>query len=64
MCWICDKARRLPQKEALELIASAIRNGGAKRCLDQTVGELVGEPEPEVDKDAESAWERGRRGTR
>lgn len=62
MCQVCEKARALPKHEALKLIAQAMQQRGAQKCLDALVGELVGEPAPKVDPEAESAWESRRRG--
>jgi hypothetical protein len=62
MCDICKIAKTLPKHEALRLIAQAMQQRGAASCLDEVVGELAGEPTPKVDRDAEAAWESGRRG--
>ena len=61
MCDICDKARKLPKAKALEAVAQAMQKRGFPPCLDRLVGELVGEPEPKVDRAAEQAWESRRR---
>lgn len=63
MCATCDVARKLPRPEALKVIARAMTRKGFPQCLDKLVGELVGEPEPTVDRATERAWEK-RRGSR
>lgn len=62
MCTTCERAKRLPRTEALKVVAQGMALRGYPKCLDKLVGELVGEPEPEVDRDAERAWESRRRG--
>ena len=62
MCAICDEAKKLPRHKALQLIATAMQNPNNKdlACLDKTIGEVIGEPEPEVDRKKDAAWERSR----
>lgn len=62
MCTICDKARTLPKHKGLDLIGKAMLKPNAPACLDKTIGDIVDEPEPVVDRDAEGAWESRRRG--
>lgn len=61
MCTTCDKARKMPRLEAFKFIAQAMQQRGSPKCLDVLVGELVGEPEPKVDQEAERTWESRRR---
>jgi hypothetical protein len=62
MCTICDQARKLPKHKALALIANAMASKNTSPCLDKTIGDIVDEPDPIVDRYAEGAWESRRRG--
>jgi hypothetical protein len=58
MCVICDEARSLPKRKALKTIAVAMQNPKNKglACLDKVIGDIIGEPEPEVDGEKDAAW--------
>lgn len=62
MCAICNKVKKLSRLEALKAIAQAMQQRGAPECLDRLIGELVNEPNPKVDREADSAWESRRSG--
>ena len=51
MCDICDKARTQPLKRALDTIATAMqqRQNRGRTCLDDFVGELVGQKSTGLD---------------
>ena len=56
MCAICEKAKKLPLTEAIEVIAQGLRQRRSE-CLDQTLGELLQMPEPQKDAEADADWE-------
>ncbi len=57
MCQICETVKSLGTvDEALKYIAWKSIDGLLPPCVDKLVGELIGEPEPQVDKKGESDW--------
>lgn len=61
MCEICSEAKKQPKAIALKTIAVAMQNpkNKDKACLDKTIGDIIGEPEPEVDREKDAAWAKG-----
>lgn len=64
MCDTCDTARKQTKPEALKTIAQRMQRKNPPACLDELIGELVGEPTPKVDYAAEGAFESRRRARR
>lgn len=61
MCKICVKARALPPKEGLALIAEALSKGRSPEHFDKVTDELLGTGIPESDRELDAAWESKRR---
>jgi hypothetical protein len=67
MCATCDKAKGLPLDQALKLVQQEMQqreNRSSLAHLDNLLGDLIGMPEPKVDREAEGTWESRRRGRR
>lgn len=57
MCQICETVRSLKSlDEALKYIGWKTCDGKLPPCVDQLIGEMIGEPEPQKDKRIERDW--------
>ncbi len=57
MCRVCTKARTLPPKEAIALIADAIKEGKKHEHFEKVMDQILGTEEPVTDKELDKAWE-------
>lgn len=66
MCDICTTAKRFPSTQhSLEFLGSqivALLPKDPPSCVESLIGELVGVPDIEVDKEFERDWERANHG--
>jgi hypothetical protein len=61
MCRVCNLAKRAAPAEALKMIETSIKNGAKPEHFKTVLDDVLGTAEPEVNEEADDAFERAYR---